>query len=79
MSKDNTEDFEEVAWPGESFLEAAKLDCLAKIKQAEAKISLYLEHPVGIGDHPNIMEEIVAAAEAGAHAQDILSFLEARW
>jgi len=79
MSSELIESDEETAWPGESFLEAAKLHCQAKIAQAEAKIGLYLEHPVGVGDHPNVMEEILKAAEEGCHAEDILKFLIARW
>ena len=65
--------------PGASFLEAAKLKLEADIKDAEAKIQLYLSHPVGIGDHPGITEEIIKAANEGAHAKDVLSFLETRW
>jgi len=65
--------------PGESFLEAAKLKLEADIKDAEAKIQLYLTHPVGIGDHPNITEEITKAASDGAHAKDVLSFLNTSW
>ena len=79
MSKETNQDFEEIEWSGESFLEAAKLKCQAQIKESEAKIRLYLENPVGVGDHPNIMEEILKAAADGAHAQDILDFLESRW
>lgn len=65
--------------PGKDFLDSAKLNCLAKIKDATAKINLYLEYPVGIGDHPNITDEILKAAEQGAHAQDLLTFLNENW
>ena len=64
--------------PGASFLEAAKSKLEADIKDAEAKIQLYLDNPVGIGDHPNITEEILKAANDGAHAKDVLSFLNLR-
>jgi hypothetical protein len=63
---------------GAPFIEAAKLQCHAKIKEAEAKISLYANASQGIADHSNIMEEIMSAAAQGAHALDILSFLEDR-
>jgi len=65
--------------PGASFLEAAKSKLEADIKDAEAKIQLYLDYPAGIGDHPNITEEILKAANDGAHAKDVLSFLDTRW
>ena len=61
---------------GENFLKAAKLRCESKISEANAKISLYVNNAVGVGDHPNIVEEILKAAEDGAHAQDVLDYLE---
>ena len=62
--------------PGASFLNAARLKCEAQISEAYAKIGLYLENPVGIGDHPDIMAEILKAAADGAHARDIINFLD---
>ena len=79
MSDETNELYEDEKWPGESFLEAAKLKCHAQIKEAEAKIGLYLVSPMGVGDHPNIMEEILKAAEEGSQAQDVLDFLEKNW
>ena len=64
--------------PGAIFLDAARLNCRSRIKEAHAKIRLYLECPIGIGDHPDIMGEILKAAEAGSHAQDILDFLDTK-
>jgi len=62
-----------------SFVEAAKLSCQSKIREAEAKIDLYVNSSQGIADHAGIMDEILSAAESGAHAQDILKFLEKKW
>jgi len=64
---------------GSAFLDAAKIRLRARICEAEAKIELYLKNPVGVGDHPNICEEITKAAEDGAHAQDVLNFLQMHW
>ena len=61
---------------GHLFVEAAKKKLIADISDAEAKIKLYTTVPVGVGEHPNITEEILKAAEAGAHAQEVLDFLE---
>ena len=66
----------QVVSAGESFLNAAKLKCKADLAIAESKINLYLQSAVGIGDHPDIVGEILKAAEEGAHAQDMLNFLE---
>ena len=65
--------------PGLSFLDAAKLRCRAQIREAEAKIELYLNRSQGVADHPQILEEILKAASEGAEAQDQLNFLETRW
>jgi hypothetical protein len=61
---------------GESFVDAAKLKCRSQIANAYAKINLYCQNSVGIGDHPDIMDEIYNAAKDGAEAQDVLNFLE---
>jgi hypothetical protein len=64
---------------GNLFLEAAKKTLEAKIKNAEAKVNLYLTESVGVGEHPEITEEIIKAAAEGAHAQDVLNFINKRW
>ena len=64
---------------GNLFLEAAKKELEARIKNAEAKINLYLTEAVGVGEHPEIREEIIKAAEEGAHSQDVLNFINKRW
>ena len=64
---------------GNLFLEAAKKTLEAKIKNAEAKVNLYLTESVGVGEHAEIREEIIKAAEEGAHAQDVLRFINKRW
>ena len=64
---------------GNLFLEAAKKELEARIKNAEAKINLYLTEAVGVGEHSEIREEIIKAADEGAHAQDVLNFINKRW
>ena len=63
-------------WPGLTFLEAAKLDCQARIKEAEARVELYVKTPQGVADHPQILAEILKAASEGSEAHDQLNFLE---
>ena len=62
--------------PGMAFLEAAKLSCKARIKEAEARVELYLKSPQGVADHPQILDELLKAASEGSEAHDQLSFLE---
>ena len=64
---------------GNLFLEAAKRRLEAQIKDAEAKVKLYLTQSVGVGEHAEITEELIKAAEQGAHAQDVLDFINKRW
>jgi len=64
---------------GNLFLEAAKQRLKAQIKESEAKINLYLTQSVGVGEHSEITEELIKAAEQGAHAEDILDFINKRW
>ena len=64
---------------GMGFIEAAKLQQHAKIKECEAKIALYINSSQGIADHSDIMTEIINAAAEGSHAEDVLNFLEERW
>lgn len=56
-------------------LKAAILKCKADVENAKATIALYTTSPVGVGEHPDIVEEILKAAESGAAAQEKLDFL----
>lgn len=42
----------------EKILEALKAKYFGEIKEAEANIEIYLLSPVGIGEHPEILEAI---------------------
>jgi len=42
----------------EKILEALKAKYFGEIKEAEANIEIYLSSPVGIGEHPEILEAI---------------------
>tara|TARA_A100001515_G_scaffold91921_1_gene73319 strand:+ start:2149 stop:2358 length:210 start_codon:yes stop_codon:yes gene_type:complete len=64
---------------GKMFIEAAKKKLIADIANAEAKIDLYATRSIGVGEHPEITEEIIKAAEQGAHAQEVLDFISERW
>lgn len=61
----------------DALIKAAILTCQAEVESAKAKIALYTTSPVGVGEHPDIVEEILNAAESGAAAQEKLDFLAA--
>ena len=58
----------------EQILNALKSKYLGVMAEAEANIEVYLENPVGIGEHPDVIAaidnqmDILAAAEEKLHA-----------
>ena len=51
-------------------------DCHAKIQMAECNVYAFLENPVGVGDHPNIMETIQEQLDVISKHKDRLNILE---
>ena len=51
-------------------------DCHANIQKAECNIYAFLENPVGVGDHPNIMETIQEQLDVISKHKDRLNILE---
>ena len=50
-------------------------DCHAKIQMAECNVYAFLENPVGVGDHPNIMETVQGQLDIISQNQDRLNVL----
>jgi hypothetical protein len=48
----------------------------AVISEADATIKIYLEHPVGIGEHPQHLDEIDKLFQKIADAQEKLNTLK---
>ena len=62
-------------------MKAALLDALearyeAQISEADATLKIYLEHPVGIGEHPQHLDEIDKQFQKIADAQEKLKVIE---
>ena len=62
-------------------MEATLLDALearyeAQISEADATLKIYLEHPVGIGEHPQHLDEIDKLFQKIADAQEKLKVIE---
>ena len=51
-------------------------DCHANIQKAECNVYAFLENPVGVGDHPNIMETIQEQLDVISKHKDRLNVLE---
>ena len=51
-------------------------DCHAKIAMAKMNVYILLNNPVGVGDHPNVMETIQAQIDIISQNKDRLNVLE---
>ena len=51
-------------------LKALMLKYEAEIESAKANITVYLDNPVGIGEHPDLVAAVDSQVEIIAHAQD---------
>ena len=59
-----------------AILEALKLKYEAEIAQADATINIYLNNSVGIGEHPQHIEEVDKQLQKISDAQEKLDALE---
>jgi hypothetical protein len=59
----------------EKMIEALRLKYMAQIAEAEATLSIYFANPVGIGEHPQHLEEMDKLVESLANAKDKLDAL----
>jgi hypothetical protein len=60
----------------EKMYEALSLKYRSEIAESEATLLIYLTTPVGIGEHPQHLEEMDKLVEKFANAQDKLESLE---
>ena len=60
----------------EKIVEALKAKYFGQMKEAEANIEIYLESPVGIGEHPEIIDAIDTQVAKIAEAQEKFQVLE---
>ena len=59
-----------------AILEALKLKYEAEIAQADATINIYLNNSVGIGEHPQHLEEVDKQIDKIAQAKEKIDVLE---
>ena len=60
----------------ESILKALRLKYEGQIAEAKANIDIYLSNPVGIGEHPEVLEAIDTQVNKIAEAEDRLMVLD---
>ena len=56
--------------------DALKAQFKAKEQKALATLTIYLTNPVGIGEHPQHLEEMVKLAEEYSESRDVIKTLE---
>ena len=57
------------------FIKALKLQYESEIEKAKDNVKVYLNNPVGIGEHPDLAAAIDSQMEVIAHAEDKLGVL----
>jgi len=62
-----------------SIVSALIQDCHAKIQMAKMNVQIYLNYPVGVGDHPNVMETIQGQLDVISQNKDRLRVLESEF
>ena len=60
----------------QAIIQALEYKYNAKISEADATIKIYLERPVGIGEHPQHLEEIDKLLQKIVDAQEKLNELQ---
>ena len=61
------------------FLNALRLKYEAEIEVAKANVRVYLDNPVGIGEHPDLVAAVDSQLEVMANAKDKLKILLDTW
>ena len=60
----------------DTILDALYLDAQGNIAKAKANIEVYLQQPVGIGEHPDVLGAIQEQVDIIAHEQERIQVLE---
>jgi len=60
-------------------LKAALLHFKAVKSRAEANLEVYLQGSVGVGEHPDLVEEIIKLTKEITEADEAIKYLEKQW
>ena len=63
---------------GESLIKAALLHFKAAKARAEANLEVYLTGFAGVGEHPDIVEEVVKLTKTITEADEAIKYLESK-
>ena len=62
----------------QQLLQAALLNFLADKAKAEANLEVYLTNSAGIGEHPDVIKEIVDLTKTITEADESIKYLETK-
>jgi hypothetical protein len=60
----------------EVIIDALEKKYEAQMAQAEANVKVYMENPVGVGEHPNIVQEVEKLLKQIKDAKEMLDELK---
>ena len=60
----------------QTIIDALEKKYEAQMAQAEANIKVYMENPVGVGEHPNIVQEVEKLLKEIKDAKEMLDELK---
>jgi hypothetical protein len=60
----------------EKLLEAAIMHFTAVKSRAEANLEVYLSASVGVGEHPDLVQEVIELTKVIAEAEEAINYLE---
>ena len=60
----------------EVIVDALEKNYEAQMAQAEANVKVYMENPVGVGEHPNIVQEVEKLLKEIKDAKEMLDELK---
>ena len=60
----------------ERLVSAALMHFKAIKSRAEANLEVYLNTPVGVGEHPDIVQEVIGLIKTIAEADEAIKYLE---
>ena len=60
----------------QKMLDALRDDAVGNIQKAKVNIEVYLHHPVGIGEHPDVLGAIQEQLDIIAHEEERIEVLD---
>ena len=60
---------------GSKLINSVELSYIGKMAEAKANLAVYLEYPVGVGEHSSITDEIKSLLLEIAEAKDVINVI----